>query len=75
MAKGVMLITAHTEPVMIKESVQEIIKRRNEVGEMGDLMYTATNTLDDEHEGYESSCIGGLYRGVREVEMPEKKKK
>ena len=73
--KGVELTLGHTVQLMIKESVAEIVKRRNEAGETGDLMYTVTNRKDNSHEGYQASCIGGLYRGVREVEMPEQKKK
>lgn len=74
MAKGVQLITAIGEFV-VTETIEDILERKNKAGETGDLNYTVANTKEDNHTGYKASCIGGLYRAVREVEMPEKKDK
>lgn len=71
--KGVLLTTAHAEPVLIKESVKEIVEQVKEKGEDGHLNYTVLN-LNYEGVEYEASCLVALYRGVREMEMPEKKK-
>jgi len=67
-----MLITAHSEPVMIKESVKEVLEARKGLEAEDDLNYTIINTKTNIE--YEASCLAGLYRGVREVEMPELKK-
>lgn len=69
--KGTMLITAHAEPVMIKDTVEEIVTRMIGLKAEDNLAYTVINTKKNEE--YKAGCLAGLYRGVREVEMPEPK--
>ena len=70
--KGVQLVTALGE-FIIEESVDEIVERKNKCGELGDLEFTIAN-VKDKTKSYKASTIGGLYRAVREVELPEPKK-
>lgn len=72
MAKGVILTTAIGE-FDIKESVEEILKRKNATEETGDLNFTICNLKDPKHKGYNASVLAGAYRAVREIEMPSKK--
>lgn len=71
--KGVQLITALGE-FTIEESVEEMVKRKNAVPETGDIEFTVLNTIKGNESKYKASIIAGLYRGVREVELVEKKK-
>lgn len=60
-------------PMVIKESVDEIVDRKNkalsEGGEQADLFYTR---LDDNGAEFKCSCIIPLYRSVYETELVKK---